>query len=90
MLVFDRAGWRDAAACRGRVELFFPAFGERELARSRRVRAARELCAGCPVASPCREFAAVSGQPWGVWGGVDVEAPVEVKHRPYRRAGSAR
>jgi WhiB family redox-sensing transcriptional regulator len=32
---------------------------------------AKEICARCPVRTPCLEWALVTGDPWGVWGGLD-------------------
>ncbi|MGO1227809.1 MAG: WhiB family transcriptional regulator [Brachybacterium sp.] len=34
-------------------------------------RRAAELCARCPLAALCRDYAAEAGEVWGVWGGVD-------------------
>lgn len=54
--------WQQEAACRGMdVSLFFPEQGEKSTA-------AKRVCAACPVAAQCREFA---GQfhTYGVFGG---------------------
>lgn len=61
--------WTDAAACRGLpLAMFFPDDGANP-------NAAKKVCADCPVAEACGEFALVteirSGQaPYGVYGGV--------------------
>jgi WhiB family redox-sensing transcriptional regulator len=62
--------WRPDAACAGAGPgVFFPigqgALGQRQAAH------AKAICAGCPVAEPCRLFALVTGQEYGVWGGLD-------------------
>lgn len=58
--------WRAHGACR-RPEipswLFFPARGDMET-----VQRAKAVCAGCPVAEQCLEFALLLNEP-GVWGG---------------------
>ena len=63
--------WREYAACRNEpVDTFFPARGE-----NHKTDRAAELCAGCSVAGPCREYAI--GLPardrHGIWGGRSVD-----------------
>ena len=54
--------WRAEAACRERsVGMFFPEQGEPS--------SARRVCVRCPVRQPCLEYALVTGQEHGVWGG---------------------
>ena len=60
--------WREQAACRHAApELFFPAgttgpaFAE--------IEAAKKVCAVCPVSSQCLEFALLTRQEFGIWGG---------------------
>jgi len=62
----------DRAACRGHADLFFAPHAERPQARVRREGRARRLCAGCPVAAPCREFAREHRE-YGFWGGESEE-----------------
>ncbi|MFO7300611.1 MAG: WhiB family transcriptional regulator [Actinomycetes bacterium] len=57
--------WREAAACRSRPEVDF--FPSREDSTS--IARAKAVCAGCPVREPCLEWALVTGQPDGIWGG---------------------
>lgn len=47
-------GWRELAACRGHIDLFFP--GE-HAATAEVVREIRAMCAACPVLAECREDA---------------------------------
>ena len=58
--------WRLEAACRGwpQPEVFFPGRGD-----TNAVRAARAVCAGCPVREPCLAFALAEHILEGVWGG---------------------
>ena len=62
--------WRERAACRGGVDpdLFFPA-AESGAARDAQVRAAKAVCARCPVRSECLDEALVR-IPYGIAGGL--------------------
>jgi len=60
--------WRAAALCGGKTELFFGPGNERAAARHEREHRARQVCAQCPVTSPCREWARRHGE-YGIWGG---------------------
>jgi WhiB family redox-sensing transcriptional regulator len=64
--------WREAAACRGRTELFFPPHGERPEQRERREGKARSVCRTCPVLEPCRAEARRRRE-YGFWGGESEE-----------------
>lgn len=59
----SRPGWMAAASCRDRPDVtFFPELGHA-------ARAAREVCAGCPVKAPCLAYALAEPDLAGVWGG---------------------
>ena len=60
--------WREYAACRGRLELFFGKVAERPQARARREAKAAKLCDACVVRQPCRQFARENRE-YGFWGG---------------------
>jgi WhiB family redox-sensing transcriptional regulator len=60
--LFDRAEWMDHAACKGLTALFFPEPGEN-------TDQARAICAECPVAVECLEYAETQNERFGVWGG---------------------
>jgi WhiB family transcriptional regulator, redox-sensing transcriptional regulator len=63
--------WREWAACRGMdSELFFAPDGERGIAKRTRERAAKAVCAACPVREPCLAHALASEERHGVWGGL--------------------
>lgn len=67
----DRWDWQLLAACRGLdSEVFFHPDGERGSAREERERAAKAVCAGCPVLRECAEHALAVREPYGVWGGM--------------------
>jgi WhiB family redox-sensing transcriptional regulator len=62
--------WRLDAACRGTgPHLFHPDEDEDGHAV---VTAAKRVCAGCPVADPCLEYALDNRIVHGVWGGLSV------------------
>ncbi len=60
--------WRKLAACQGTdVELFFPV-GVTGQAIDQ-IEAAKAVCHRCPVRAECLDFALVTNQECGVWGG---------------------
>lgn len=61
--------WRRAAACRDMdTELFFPR-GETG-APLVQTTGAKAVCGGCPVRTPCLEFAMATRQEYGIFGGL--------------------
>jgi WhiB family redox-sensing transcriptional regulator len=61
--------WRDDAAClEVDPDLFFPD-GDIRSARAQ-VKRAKLICRGCPVTATCLNWALVSGQEAGIWGGL--------------------
>jgi WhiB family redox-sensing transcriptional regulator len=59
------AAWlREAACAAADPDLFFP-----DDSRSA-ARAAKEVCAGCPVQPDCLEYSLAAGEEFGVWGGL--------------------
>jgi len=63
--------WRLWAACRqADRDLFFSPDGERGLAKRRRERAAKAICASCPVREDCAFYAIGNHERYGVWGGL--------------------
>ena len=67
----DQWEWQLLGACRGEdSELFFHPESERGSQRTRREAAAKAICARCPVAARCLTHALISGEPYGVWGGL--------------------
>jgi WhiB family redox-sensing transcriptional regulator len=72
--------WRTLAACRGLdPELFFPARGDSHTARN-----AQAVCATCPVAERCLEYAIEVGETEGIWGGLSGR---QLRQERQRRAG---
>jgi WhiB family transcriptional regulator, redox-sensing transcriptional regulator len=81
---WEGEGWRADAACRDLdANLFFPA-GETGPAASQIVQA-KAICASCPVKGDCLQFALLTHQDYGIWGGT-----TEDERRQIRRAWRAR
>jgi WhiB family redox-sensing transcriptional regulator len=77
------ADWRTLAACRGLdPDLFFPARGDSFTARN-----AQAVCAACPVAEQCLEFAIEVGETEGIWGGLSGR---QLRQERQRRSGGVR
>ncbi len=74
-------GWADDGQCRGSGHLFFAPERERPGHRVRRERAARALCAACPVMLACRDWAREQRE-YGFWGGESEEERRAAGYRP--------
>jgi WhiB family transcriptional regulator, redox-sensing transcriptional regulator len=84
---YDRASWRESAACRQvDTELFFP-IGSTGTAVAE-IQRAKSVCANCPVRQPCLTFALVTNQEFGIWGGCD-EDERRLMHRRWRESRTA-
>ncbi|MFC9557851.1 WhiB family transcriptional regulator [Rhodococcus sp. NPDC056960] len=67
----DEADWRLRARCRSEgMDVFFSPSGENKPRRAERERAAKDICAACPVIDWCRDHALTVQEPYGVWGGM--------------------
>lgn len=82
-----KTSWHEDAACRAPgidPELFFPV-GETGPSL-RPIRAAKAVCARCPVIDECREWALRAGEPDGIWGGLTTTERQRARRR--RRASA--
>ena len=84
---WQRSSWRTLAACNGsQAELFYPPAPPAREGRDERLareRAAKRVCAGCPVRTQCLDYAIAASERHGVWGGLtELE-----RRRLTRRAG---
>ena len=62
-IVTHQKGWADLAVCKETdPEIFHPNKGEPS-------KPAKRICAACPVASQCLEYALAHQERHGVWGG---------------------
>ncbi len=76
------ATWRDFAACLSiGPEPFFPDKGQADLAR-----AAKRVCATCPVTAECLNFAFAIGADFGIFGGTTAEERRTLLRRERRAA----
>ena len=89
--------WQEHASCREADPLlFFHPQNERGSSRLRRDRAAKTVCAGCPVRLECADYAVRAREPYGVWGGLTEEdreaiyARIDLAEYPRRRGEGAR
>lgn len=78
LLATDDLAWQDLANCRGAdPDLFFPE-------RGASTRTAKSICRECSVRVECLEFAIVSSEKFGIWGGLS-----ERERRKIRRERAA-
>ena len=67
--------WRKDSACRDLdTAVFFPETDEATAT-------AKAVCASCPVREACLEFALITRQDDGVWGGLDEQERRRVRRR---------
>ena len=81
-------GWQSHGACReADSRIFFHPPGERGAPHDKRERAAKQVCARCPVILACRRYALEAEEPYGVWGGLSEEERLARtgRSRQYRR-----
>ena len=70
-------GWRTDAACKDLdIDIFFPSDESEDAAR-----AAKEVCATCPVAETCLQYSLSTNQAEGVWGGLDANERRRMRRR---------
>ncbi|MGI8810564.1 MAG: WhiB family transcriptional regulator [Acidimicrobiales bacterium] len=75
LTTYDPHHWRLEAACRDLdTATFFPETDDG-------VAAAKAICATCPVREACLEFALVTRQDDGVWGGIDENERRRIRRR---------
>ncbi len=66
--------WQLQGSCQGlNSGVFFHPDGERGAARALRADRAKAICRRCPVLEQCRQYALVTREPYGVWGGLTEE-----------------
>ena len=90
MSLRDEFWWHGNAMCRGEdIAVFFAEDGERATSLERKYQEAKELCAGCPVAQHCLDYAIANNIKYGVWGGSDPDERGSLRRRRQRRANAA-
>ncbi len=82
----DRPAWQARAACAGLpTDDFFPV-GSTGKALDQ-IERAKAICAVCPVAGQCLDYALDTGQADGVWGGMSADERRAERRRRQRRKG---
>jgi WhiB family redox-sensing transcriptional regulator len=62
--------WQEKEApCLGLTIIFFGEESETTAQKDARIKRAKDLCQECPMSDPCLEYALVTQQPYGIWGG---------------------
>lgn len=80
---YDPDDWRLNASCRDLdTAIFFPESEESAAT-------AKAICAGCAVREACLEFALITRQDDGVWGGLDENERRRVRRRRQEAARKA-
>jgi WhiB family redox-sensing transcriptional regulator len=75
LTTYDPDDWRLDAACRDLdTAIFFPESDDQAVL-------AKSVCDSCPVREACLEFAIVTRQDDGVWGGLDENERRRVRRR---------
>ncbi|MEX1279755.1 MAG: WhiB family transcriptional regulator [Acidimicrobiia bacterium] len=77
--------WRTKAACRSLPDSMFFLAGD-DFAG---MKAAKEVCADCPVKEPCLEFAVLTNQSLGIWGGTTPNERRQIRRRWLRELREA-
>lgn len=76
--------WQDLANCRGaNPDLFFPE-------RGASTRTAKGICRECSVQAECLEFAIVSSEKFGIWGGMSERERRKIRRQRAIAAGRRR
>ena len=79
--------WQYQGACRSLpTEMFFHPDGERGPRRVAREKAAKAVCASCPVIAQCRAHALATQEPYGIWGGLSEEERFEIISKAQRQS----
>ncbi|QYB07416.1 WhiB family transcriptional regulator [Rhodococcus sp. USK10] len=75
--------WQLHARCRATdIGLFFHPDNERGRERSARAKAAKQICARCPVQDRCQAHAIEAGEHYGTWGGLSEDDRKSFRRRP--------
>ena len=69
----QQGSWWDLAACRGQDASYFfaPSCFEKREEKLAREAVAKSICSRCPVGEECLEYALVTRESHGVWGGMN-------------------
>ena len=72
----DDASWHERAECRNHFpDIWFPIAGDHRGQWA----AAKAICATCPVATECLDYAIAADERWGCWGGMTPDERRRIK-----------
>ena len=73
--------WMAKAACRGsdEVSFFNDHYNNNSKIKKIKEAEARALCGRCPVQPDCLEYAVVTVQQSGIWGGTDEDERIQIR-----------
>jgi WhiB family transcriptional regulator, redox-sensing transcriptional regulator len=74
-----RLSWSRQAACHDVSDTMF--YPERGRGMMLAVKAAKRICAGCPVRRPCLNYALANDERHGIWGGLSEPERRKLKRR---------
>lgn len=80
--------WHEAACQSADPELFFPISATE--ASGGTIQRAKQVCASCPVSSPCLSYALTHRQEQGIWGGLTDEERQSLRRKLSRSNQRAR
>jgi WhiB family redox-sensing transcriptional regulator len=87
-LAWQRDDWQSQGACQhADPDIFFPISAAG--ASARQVRAAKVICAGCPVQPACTDFALEHRELQGIWGGTTDDERKKLRRARARTARAA-
>lgn len=87
MSTYDDTAWQTDAACADiGLDTFFPnelKTQGRRAVESAQIRHAKQICAGCPVQTPCLEYAlsSIHSRDYGVWGGTSPDDRAKLRRK---------
>lgn len=73
--------------CERLPEVYFPEDIPDPVIRRQAVTIARQLCAECPLAAQCLEYALTTSQAFGIWGGLTPTERHRLRAQSLRRLG---
>jgi WhiB family transcriptional regulator, redox-sensing transcriptional regulator len=83
-LLLPEAEWRERAACLAYPAILFFGLDDNESPVERRTREerAKQVCAQCEVRKECLEYALLTREPYGIWGGLtEIERKARLRTR---------
>lgn len=70
----------DGAECEQLPEMFFPVGQDMEML-NHEISIAKAICNRCPIKPVCAEYAIISDEPYGIWGGLTPSERNSIRRR---------